>query len=246
MKTLAITSPLTHSPTVKELQQILTARKWYSDTVDGVYGTLTGQGVYRAKYWLGYPQRSLDQKCGDALWSYLHGKRPSLAMRTRTKQRNRRPTTPLRQKALAWLSQHLGDKESPPNSNHIAWASEWYGVIGPWCAMAVTRAYVQVGSKTFKRGSHYAYVPYIVADARAGRNNLTITRSPQPGDLVCFDWERNGVADHIGLFEKWTRPQVEFTAVEGNTATGNDSNGGSVMRRTRNISQVQAFVHVGR
>jgi hypothetical protein len=73
---------------------------------------------------------------------------------------------------------------------------------------------------------------------------MAITTNPQPGDLVCFDWEGNGVADHIGLYEK-DLPGSEFQTIEGNTSVGNNSNGGEVMRRKRNRSQVQAFVHVG-
>jgi hypothetical protein len=37
-----------------------------------------------------------------------------------------------------------------------------------------------------------------------------------------------------------------FQAIEGNTGMGNDSNGGEVMRRQRLVSQVVAFVRVGR
>jgi hypothetical protein len=101
------------------------------------------------------------------------------------------------------------------------------------------------GSKAFTRMKRYAYVPYIVADGRRGINWLSVTHDPHPGDLVCFDWEGNGVADHVGLYEK-DLAGSNFQTVEGNTALGNDSNGGEVMRRTRDTSQVQAFVHVGR
>jgi hypothetical protein len=38
---------------------------------------------------------------------------------------------------------------------------------------------------------------------------------------------------------------VEVEAVEGNTAVGNDSNGGEVMRRRRFLSQVDGVGRVG-
>ena len=60
--------------------------------------------------------------------------------------------------------------------------------------MAVTRAYVEAGSKGFVRGVRWAYVPYIVADAAAGVNGLARTFSPRPGDLVCFDWNGGSLA----------------------------------------------------
>jgi len=233
-----------HGKDVLALQWLLKQRGYLHDAGDGVYGPLTAQAVYRAKYWLGY--RKPDQEAGELLTRLLKGEqKPSPAMRARAAVRQKRKkAVPLRVKALKNLTAHLGEKEFPPGSNRVPWASIWYGVIGPWCAMSVTRAYVDAGSKTFKRGQRYAYVPYIVGDARAGRNGLTLTTNPQPGDLVCYDWERNGIADHVGLFEKWTG-QSTFEAIEGNTAVGNDSNGGEVMRLSRQRSQVQAFVHVG-
>jgi hypothetical protein len=36
----------------------------------------------------------------------------------------------------------------------------------------------------------------------------------------------------------------EFEALEGNTAAGNDSNGGEVMLRRRNLTQVDGFGRV--
>jgi len=139
----------------------------------------------------------------------------------------------------------LGTKESPPNSNQCPY-SQWYGMIGPWCAMFCTWS-DQTGAKptkSFARGSKYAYVPYIVQDARMGYNGLSITSEPKPGDLVCFDWDWNGEFDHIGLFEKWIDGD-SFSAIEGNTSNSDNSNGGEVMRRTRHrYSQDTVFVRV--
>ena len=119
----------------------------------------------------------------------------------------------------------------------------------PWCAMFVTWAYelaadeLGLDSPSFVRGSRYAYVPYVVGDARAGRYGLSTTDDPIPGDLVCFDWELNGEHDHIGLFERWTSGTSTFESIEGNTSTSSNSNGGQVMRRSRGRSGV-VFVRV--
>jgi hypothetical protein len=140
----------------------------------------------------------------------------------------------------------IGTEESPPNSNQCKYTS-WYGMIGPWCAMFVTWCDQLSGSpsKSFSKGVEYAYVPYIVSDARLGYNGLSITSDPKPGDLVCFDWDWDGEYDHIGLFEKWSPSSPTFTAIEGNTSVDNNSNGGEVMRRTRNKnSQGTVFVRV--
>lgn len=233
---------------VEGLQRLLQIHGWLTDDADGEYGILTAQAVYRSKFWLGY--RKPDQTAATLLLEILQGKRKTTAaMKARSATRKRRrKETPVRVKALAVLTSHLGEKEHPPNSNNFPWATSWYGLKGPWCAMSASRAYAQAGSRVFVRGIRYAYCPFIVHDARAGVNNLTVTNHPQPGDLVLYDWTHDGIADHVGLFERWVGggEGVEFQAIEGNTAVGNDSNGGEVMRRTRKRTLVQVFVHVGR
>jgi len=237
-----------HGPDVLALQHLLEQRGYLAANLDdGEYGPVTAQAVYRAKYWLGY--RSPDHSAGPMLVSYLKRERkPTLLMARRTLLRRRkRKDKPLRLKALSRLKTHIGEKEHPPGSNRMPWATGWYGLVGPWCAMAVSHAYVEAGSKAFRQGRRYAYVPYIVEDARAGRNNLALTHLPMPGDIVCYDWDGDHRADHTGLFDGWIAGAEgsEFNAIEANTGVGNDSNGGEVMSRQRKISQVQAFVHVG-
>jgi peptidoglycan hydrolase-like protein with peptidoglycan-binding domain len=245
MRTLKLTSPMMRGDDVKRLQQGLIKRGYLKDQADSVYGNLTAQAVYRAKFWLGY--RVPDQAASGLLLSYLEGKETTPEMKKRAAERKKAQSQiPMRQKALNYLNTKIGVKENPAGSNRVPFASEWYGLIGPWCAMAVTRAYVEAGSKGFAKGSRWAYVPYIVADAQHARNGLTLTRDPQPGDIVCFDWD-GGVADHVGLFRRWlNRAQGTFESVEGNTSVGNDSNGGEVMVRQRKTSQVEAFVHCAR
>ena len=133
-------------------------------------------------------------------------------------------------------------KESPANSNRTPY-TDWYGMSGPWCAMFVTWSYEQAGnSPSFRRGQTYAYVPYVVNDARNYRNGLAVTTDPVAGDLVCFDWQGDGVHDHIGLFERWVdRARGSSMSVEGNTSSdvhGDQSNGGEVCRKTRSVGGV--------
>jgi CHAP domain len=151
----------------------------------------------------------------------------------------------LRVMALKEAIAELGTKESPANSNKQKYGS-WYGMNAqPWCAMFVTWCFEQVGdSPAFLKGSRYAYVPYVVGDAREGRNGLKTTDDPIPGDLVCYDWNWNGEYDHIGIFEYW-KSNDTFSAIEGNTSYSDNSNGGEVMRRDRNkSSQGTVFVRV--
>jgi hypothetical protein len=171
----------------------------------------------------------------NAAWDMFKGKEPA-------------PSPPVASAAQARLSKaipEIGEREHPPNSNQCKY-TDWYNMIGPWCAMFVTWC-DQLGANptnSFVKGSKYAYVPYMVSDARMGYNGFSITSDPQPGDLACFDWDWNGEFDHVGIFEKWTS-KPSFQCIEGNTSTSNNSNGGEVMRRTRNKnSQDTVFIRV--
>ena len=157
-----------------------------------------------------------------------------------------------RELALQRAIGQLGVKESPPESNKVRY-TDWYGMVGPWCAMFCTWCYYASGgpgSPSFDRNqARYPYVPYVLSDAQNGRYGLSVTNTPKPGDLVLYDWNSPGGSsgaeyDHIGFFEKWTGSHT-FTALEGNTSTSNNSNGGEVMRRNRDVNgQATRFVRV--
>jgi CHAP domain len=151
----------------------------------------------------------------------------------------------LRKAALDLAIAELGTTESPPESNNNKYGS-WYGVnYQPWCAIFCTWCFEHAGdSPSFVKGSRYAYCPYVVADARANRYGLSTTDDPIPGDLVLYDWAYDTIYDHIGIFEK-DLGGGNFNAIEGNTSTSNNSNGGQVMRRQRSRSgQGTVFVRV--
>jgi hypothetical protein len=252
VKTLQLTSPLTHGSAVSRAQHRLKSNVFGQDfqpgPMDSQFGEATARACKRAKYWLGLAANKQQGTYGDLLDALLSGdkKLPVLYALRRKQRIAASKRKPIRLKALAEAKRHVGEKESPPSSNRISF-SNWYGIVGPWCAMFVSWCYVQAGSKAFAKGQRYAYVPYIVHDARAGANNLAIVHEPSAGDLVCFDWDHDGVADHVGLFDSWLSHRAgTFRTVEGNTAVGNESNGGAVMARERDRSEVLAFVHVGR
>jgi hypothetical protein len=163
----------------------------------------------------------------------------------------REPPPPVRTTAaaarLSKARSQIGVVEAPPRSN-MQMYGKWYGMNGvPWCAIFATWCDQTGGTPTesFARGRKYAYVPYIVNDARLGLNGLSITSRPEPGDLVCYDWGRDGEYDHVGIVRSRVDSQGHFVAVEGNTSNADNSNGGQVMERTRNITkQNTVFVRV--
>ncbi len=136
----------------------------------------------------------------------------------------------------------IGTKESPPGSNRVKYNTAYYGkeVSGtgyPWCVVLIwwccQQAKVQLPIKT--------------ASCSALRNAARsvgqwVTGGYRPGDIVIYDWGGDTVPDHCGIVEYVDGPVL--TAIEGNTAVDNDSNGGMVMRRTRSVSQIVGAVRL--
>lgn len=151
-------------------------------------------------------------------------------------------------KALRHAESVVGVKEHPAGSNDGPVVRQFQATTGayhaPWCASFVTWAFRQSGWK--QRGWNLAYVPSWVATAHAGQHGLRIIGRGEvvPGDVVCFDWERNGIADHIGICSSAVKPDGTFSTVEGNTSAGNNSNGGQVQERSRSLGDVACFIRV--
>ena len=255
-RTLALTSPHMHGDDVKAAQKRLHGwgrskfRSFHPGEVTGKFNEDTASASKEARFFLGFPLRHVHKEYNQKLDALITGRRPLPPLyRLRRRHRIRAARAPsaadIRVKALNIAKNQIGTKENPPGTNRVLY-SQAYGIIGPWCAMFVTWCFIHAGSKTaFRMGSRFAFVPNVVSAARSRNFGLrTVTWSEvRPGDLVCYDWEGNGVADHIGIFEQRTT-STSFTAIEGNTALGNDSNGGEVMRRGRFLSQVQVFVRM--
>jgi len=135
----------------------------------------------------------------------------------------------------------IGTTEKPLNSNKTKYG-KWFGFDGvAWCGMFVSWVYFMAGFPLPKIGFTKGFAGCQTAVAYFKKMNQ-ITKTPVAGDIVFFDWNKDGRYDHTGIFVKWLN-ENEFETIEGNTAVGNDSNGGQVMRRKRNKS-VAIFAHV--
>lgn len=152
-----------------------------------------------------------------------------------------------RQNVLSKAQSQDGTAESPPNSNKTLYGL-WYepSLNGQkWCAMFVSWVFHHAGHPLghiqTKNGIHHCQSAYNYYKEK-GR----LTANPQPGDIVIYDWEGNGHADHIGIFIRWTSDaKTHIEAWEGNTSTTNDSDGGRVMKRTRSRSLIKSFINPG-
>jgi CHAP domain len=137
----------------------------------------------------------------------------------------------------------IGVSEAPKNSNNTKY-NKWFGLPKmPWCGMFVSWCYAMAGFQLPKIGFSKGFAGCQTAVAYFKKNNQ-ITTEPQEGDIVFFDWNKDGRYDHTGIFVKWIDDN-NFETIEGNTAVGNDSNGGTVMKRKRDKTKANVlFVNV--
>lgn len=149
---------------------------------------------------------------------------------------------PSAEQAIDFMRRHEGLGERPAGSNHNE-ITEWYGMDGPWCAMTVSRALCEAGFTTNgddvvvpgvrTTTSHgWAYVPYMLNDFRdAGRADA----AAHPGDIVIFDWDDDGFADHVGI--------VERVEADGTVWTYEGNRSDELQRVHRDPSVILAYCH---
>ena len=134
----------------------------------------------------------------------------------------------------------IGQTESPRNSNNSKY-NKWFGLPNlPWCGMFVSWCYAQAGKPLGNIGFLKGFAGCQTAVAHFKKTG-EITKNPQPGDIVFFDWNSDGRYDHTGIFVEKVSDRF-FNSVEGNTSLSNDSNGGEVMHRLRDFRRA-IFVH---
>ena len=131
-------------------------------------------------------------------------------------------------------------------NNNVIFNTHYYGkaVSGnayPWCCAFVWDIFRMCNaSDIFCDGTKTAYCPTVLNWGRS--KGLTVNKSDgNHGDIVLFDWNNDGIADHIG-FIICKNSDGSYTTVEGNTSDSNYSNGGYVLKRVRYQSQIIAII----
>ena len=106
-----------------------------------------------------------------------------------------------------------------------------------WCACFVSWCFDQIHASALvaaKTPAGFIYCPDGVAYFKK-RNALIEPHKALPGDIVFFDWEGKGIADHVGIVESVAADHLN--TIEGNTSpegvAGSQQNGGGVYRRKR-------------
>ena len=131
----------------------------------------------------------------------------------------------------------IGYCEAPAGSNCTKYGA-WFGLNGqPWCMMFLQWLFHQAGAADLLPVKTASCGALMRAAQSAG---LWVTSGYKAGDVVIYDFPGGAATDHCGIVE--AAEAETLTAIEGNTAVGNDSNGGAVMRRSRSLRLVVGAV----
>ncbi len=117
----------------------------------------------------------------------------------------------------------------------------WAGVQTQWCAIFVSWCLYEADVPRLGRFTYGEdYCPAWVSLFKSvGRWYST----PKPGDAVFYSWDRNGVAEHVGLVEA-VNTDGTITTIEGNTddpTIAGYACGNCCRRKRRNMTYVMGF-----
>ena len=134
----------------------------------------------------------------------------------------------------------IGVKESPPKSNNVRYNTWYYGreVSGsayPWCAVFAAWVFDQAKVKLPTRTASCGAL--MRAAKSAGQ---WVMGDYRPGDVVIYDFPGGAATDHCGIVESVDGTYI--SAIEGNTSSTSDADGGAVERRARKFSQIVGAV----
>lgn len=145
---------------------------------------------------------------------------------------------------LTLAEKQVGIKESPPNSNNVLYNTWYYkrevsGKDYPWCMVFCQWVFNYSDVKLpVRTASCSAMLDW------AKRTKTYVDRNHlKRGDLALFNFDDPAstlVAKHCGIVK--SIDGIKMEVIEGNTAIGNDANGGMVMIRNRTINQVVGAV----
>ena len=134
----------------------------------------------------------------------------------------------------------IGVKESPPKSNNVRYNTWYYGreVSGsayPWCMVFVQWVFDQAKVKLPIRTASCGALMRAAQSA-----GCWVTGDYRPGDVVIYDFPGGAATDHCGIVESVDGTYI--SAIEGNTSSASDADGGAVERRARKFAQIVGAV----
>ena len=144
---------------------------------------------------------------------------------------------------LELADKQVGTMDKPIGSCNNKYNTAYYGgkVNNPalaWCVVFIWWLFRELGaSEQFCSGRKMASVP---ATWNRCKQEGLIVDEPQEGDLVFFDFNKNGTPDHIGVVVK-PKTNGGVDSIEGNTSATSQANGGTVQKKARTKAQIYGF-----
>ncbi|MDO4312460.1 MAG: CHAP domain-containing protein, partial [Eubacteriales bacterium] len=82
---------------------------------------------------------------------------------------------------------------------------DWYGnPYGDWCAEFVSFCMRYANVVNMPYDSDCANWIAVLSDEEYGLYEKAEEYQPNPGDIIFFDWEQDGISDHVGIVEEFT------------------------------------------
>lgn len=233
---------------VKILQETLTQLGYYSNEIDGKFGSNTDKAVRNFQRIAGL---TVDGKVGKNTWAELQGtSHENLSVAHDEQSANREKLAAFAKKEAAknlrWTGadsqaeKYLAPLREPMRRlGHIGSAPVFFN----WCAAWVTYCCRQVG--------------YTIPDQPEGLNaTMALVQAwkfwalsngywhdidditPKRGDIVCFEWhDGDSQLDHIGIVQDYTPGSSQISTSEGNA-------GNRTINRIRNMSNVAGIIRL--
>jgi uncharacterized protein (TIGR02594 family) len=111
-----------------------------------------------------------------------------------------------------------GNNESPRIREYRSATAGAENTPGPWCSYFVSYLAKEAGAPIGPNGNGTGYVPTLQAwGKQEGRYHEYGQTQPNPGDIVIFDWDGGGLADHTGIVER-VDPDGTIHTIEGNSS----------------------------
>ncbi|HEY3447099.1 MAG TPA: peptidoglycan-binding protein [Myxococcales bacterium] len=220
---------------VVRMQRLLAQAGFAPGAADGDFGPATASAVKSFQRKAGL---AADGVCGPMTWAALENgvaETPNVT-----------PTAPageveLRTRILALAQAEVGTTEATGNNDGpVLKYPEFFGRGSePYCADFVSWVCTQAGKPL-----DFCYVPSLRGHLEE-TGQWKGTSNPQPGDIVIFDFEREGEGDHVGIV-KAVLPDGSLETIEGNTGADDRlSDSGSlesgVWNRVRSRDDVLGF-----
>lgn len=127
-------------------------------------------------------------------------------------------------------------------TNNVIFNTAYYGreVNGSqyaWCAVFIWYVFREAGaSDLYFDGDKTAYCPTLMSWFKTKNRIYTV---PKAGDIVFYNFSGGKTATHVGIVSEVGNGTIK--AIEGNTSSVNQTNGGMVMERTRSLSVCIGF-----